>query len=681
MNAPSAAYEDPSQQRVALETIEISVFEDRVRTIDRCHVHLEAGVSELRIPGMASMLDLSTLRIEAKEAEVLGIDYHLVHQGWTHDLHSENELRLEQLRAKIAGAQALLKLMDSLEPGETAHRLAPDALWQTTDYVLEARAECQQRLETYRIELSDIEHQLKIPQHSTTSGVLLLRLEKASSGLCEIHIDSEVGWGTWRPRFSIYVSDRVPTLVLDVDVWHPLVDRIANATLRCVHSVPSEPLAPYVRQPWKIGTDPAYDERSQALYDEQGPTQGRANDSSLWGHDSDTAARGRGNDTAARGRGSDTTARGRADALTARGRADALTARGHADALTARGRADALTARGRADALTARGRADVPTARGRADALTARGRADVPTARGRADALTARGRADVPIARVRADVPIARGRADVPTARGRADALTARGRADALTARGRADALTAQRHTYNITTRAGSQKTGGGSISSHNRPSDPFPHNYQAPSIPQAVAIEPHPFRVCLGEQPIAARLYYICRPVADRFAHARVEIEPQDTNTWPGGSVPLFMDGHYRETLRFAPARQGQPWVFDLGSDPAISAQRWVYTSRRSEGVLTRDDIHLVEIKIELESHIDKTAQIIVEDQIPITTDPRLRLKLAHTAPQANLDTSSGTLRFSEELPPHSRKTLLVHYEIDAPRDYRLIQTLGGEV
>ena len=211
-------------------------------------------------------------------------------------------------------------------------------------------------------------------------------------------------------------------------------------------------------------------------------------------------------------------------------------------------------------------------------------------------------------------------------------------------------------------------------------PDSPFPKGVEPYRLARTT-VEPGAFRVPLGEIEARARVLHTLRPAVDRRAYARAEVEPQGPRTFPSGPVALFAGGVFRGQVELSDGGPEQPWSLDLGPQPGIVARREVQTELRVEGLLQREDVHVTTIAIEVHNGLDRVVDVIVEDQIPVAVDPRLRVRLVETTPHdADVEARTGRVRWRLSAEAGARIPLRLVYEVDAPHDYRLVQAIAEE-
>ncbi len=185
--------------------------------------------------------------------------------------------------------------------------------------------------------------------------------------------------------------------------------------------------------------------------------------------------------------------------------------------------------------------------------------------------------------------------------------------------------------------------------------------------------------RISLASTHYETTVQYLLRPALKDHAFARVTVVHDDPHPLLTGPAAIFVDDAYFGNTRLLTTPAGGKLVLDLGAETGIKSARRTKTTVRTEGLITKEDVHAVQITIEVESFLGRSVEIEVQDQIPISDDAKVKVRLLQTRPQCKLDDKTGVLTLTETIAPRSRLEIQINYEIETPRDYKLGQSLGG--
>ncbi len=186
--------------------------------------------------------------------------------------------------------------------------------------------------------------------------------------------------------------------------------------------------------------------------------------------------------------------------------------------------------------------------------------------------------------------------------------------------------------------------------------------------------------RFSAGSIVYPAKIEYLLRPAIKDHAFGRVTVTHAEDNPLLAGPASIFVaDAFFGKTrLETTPARG--KLELDLGAETAIKCARRSHTTVRTAGLINKDDIHVVEVIIEVENYLREVAELEIQDQVPVSADSKIKVKLLKTDPKdASLDDSTGILTFKVKVAPGGRLVVGLTYELEAPKDYRFTQMLGG--
>lgn len=187
------------------------------------------------------------------------------------------------------------------------------------------------------------------------------------------------------------------------------------------------------------------------------------------------------------------------------------------------------------------------------------------------------------------------------------------------------------------------------------------------------------PQRLPLGTTTYPAKIEYLLRPAIKDHAFGRVTVVHSSDQPLLGGPTALYLKDGFLGTTRIETTPAGGKLTLELGAETQIKCARRARTSMKTSGLINKDDLHLVEVEIEIESFLEQVAELEVQDQVPVTIDNKVKVKLLKTSPKdAQLDEQTGIVTFKVKVAPGSRVELSLAYEIEVPKDTRLIQALA---
>ncbi|MBK8011582.1 MAG: DUF4139 domain-containing protein [Deltaproteobacteria bacterium] len=186
--------------------------------------------------------------------------------------------------------------------------------------------------------------------------------------------------------------------------------------------------------------------------------------------------------------------------------------------------------------------------------------------------------------------------------------------------------------------------------------------------------------RLGLGSSSHPVAIEYLLRPALRSYAFRRATITHGDSAPLLAGPAGIFLDDVFFGETEIKTTERGGTLALDLGVEPAIKCARRTRTHVRTEGILKVEDVHVVEVTVEIENYLDASAPAELQDQIPLSSDPRVSVRLVRSTPADHVfDPVTGILTFRLELAASAHAEVKIVYEIQVPRDYQIEQSLGA--
>jgi len=171
------------------------------------------------------------------------------------------------------------------------------------------------------------------------------------------------------------------------------------------------------------------------------------------------------------------------------------------------------------------------------------------------------------------------------------------------------------------------------------------------------------PHTVLLGRQSHKAAFTLVAVPKYSPRAYLRAEAQLQGDAPLIPGAYSSLVDGVFSGRGDLERANPGEKITLDLGVDEGIRVER-KETNAFHEKTLTGRDRTTYTYEITLENTRTGTASIIVKDQIPVSRDEDIEVKLFGTSPEAKPD-PDGMLEWSLILGPREKRTVTFSFSV----------------
>lgn len=171
------------------------------------------------------------------------------------------------------------------------------------------------------------------------------------------------------------------------------------------------------------------------------------------------------------------------------------------------------------------------------------------------------------------------------------------------------------------------------------------------------------PETVLLARRLLTAGFTLVSVPRFREGAYLRAEVVLATDAPLVPGSYSSFVDGVYAGRGLLARTEPGQKTTIDLGIDEGIVIER-KETQAFHEKTITGRDRTTYAYEITVENTRSKNASLILRDQIPVSRDEDIEVKLIGTSPEIRPD-SDGFLTWELSLEPKQKRKVAFSYSI----------------
>lgn len=183
-------------------------------------------------------------------------------------------------------------------------------------------------------------------------------------------------------------------------------------------------------------------------------------------------------------------------------------------------------------------------------------------------------------------------------------------------------------------------------------------------ALPYTVPSDGKGHMVMLASIDLPATYRYVVTPKLDTEAFLQAQVADWSRlNLLPGASS-IFHDGAYVGQGRVDVRRARDTMDISLGRDPRILVTRKQTAERASRAGSRQQFAYTITARNTRPEAID----LVVVDQIPVSTDSRLRVEDLHHA-GAKLESDTGRLEWTLHLAPGEHRELPLSYTVVAPR------------
>ena len=169
----------------------------------------------------------------------------------------------------------------------------------------------------------------------------------------------------------------------------------------------------------------------------------------------------------------------------------------------------------------------------------------------------------------------------------------------------------------------------------------------------------------------VERKLYPALAPEAFLVA----EIRNPSSHVLPGGPASLWVGADPAGSARLGLMARGEHFALPLGLDRAIKPLRRVKLVSSQQGIFSKDDVGDYTVTTEVANPYRTPLSLRIVDQVPVTSDPHVEIKLLSSVPAAVVETVSGKLEWQLVIPPSSTTAVHFTYQLRRPKGWRMHQ------
>src|SRR5215217_132044 len=153
-------------------------------------------------------------------------------------------------------------------------------------------------------------------------------------------------------------------------------------------------------------------------------------------------------------------------------------------------------------------------------------------------------------------------------------------------------------------------------------------------------------------------------------------QLKSPSSSALPGGAANLFVGDQPVGTATLKVVVPGEPFTLPLGVDPAVRTARNVRLVQSTEGFISPDEINTYEVTLEIPNPYSFPLQTQVVDQLPVSGNSELEVRLVRADPEVQPVPNTGELRWRVVVPPGGKQTVTFEYSLRRPQHWRLEQS-----
>ncbi|MFZ5444135.1 MAG: DUF4139 domain-containing protein [Myxococcota bacterium] len=163
--------------------------------------------------------------------------------------------------------------------------------------------------------------------------------------------------------------------------------------------------------------------------------------------------------------------------------------------------------------------------------------------------------------------------------------------------------------------------------------------------------------------------------PALTQDAYLVAELKNPSQQVLPGGPAQLFVGADPAGTARLKLVSPGEAFTLPLGIDRALKPVRNVQMVEETKGLISKDEIGTYRVSIELTNPYRTPISVRVFDQVPLTDQKELETRLVDSKPAAIQDAKKGALEWRATIAPQQKQVFSFTYTVKRPKGWKLQQ------
>jgi uncharacterized protein (TIGR02231 family) len=186
------------------------------------------------------------------------------------------------------------------------------------------------------------------------------------------------------------------------------------------------------------------------------------------------------------------------------------------------------------------------------------------------------------------------------------------------------------------------------------------------------------PRKVTVATVPLKPEFSYITAPKLEAVCYRRAELKNDSAYSLLPGPLQLFEGDEYLGATQLEFVAPAQTFELALGADERMRVERKLVAREVDKAFIIGDRrrIHYA-FEIELENLRDSRQTIVVRDQIPVSRDEQIKVKLEGADPKPAEQSELNVLEWKIALDPGAKRKLRFDFNVEHPRSMDVIGLL----
>ena len=190
--------------------------------------------------------------------------------------------------------------------------------------------------------------------------------------------------------------------------------------------------------------------------------------------------------------------------------------------------------------------------------------------------------------------------------------------------------------------------------------------------LPYSIKSNNEQHMVLIRNINIPANYRYYAIPKLDQSAFLMAELANLSDYQLVPAQANIFFDGTYIGETYLNPSQMDDTITFSLGKDPNIIVKRTLMKKESKEKIVGSSKEKTMAYNIEIRNLKASEIEIVVLDQMPVTTNPEITIE-SENLDKGSLNAKSGTIEWILKIKPKNNENINFKYRVKHNKDLNL--------
>ena len=194
-------------------------------------------------------------------------------------------------------------------------------------------------------------------------------------------------------------------------------------------------------------------------------------------------------------------------------------------------------------------------------------------------------------------------------------------------------------------------------------------------NAPTSVSIQSRnePVRIPLETRTIPIETFYEATPSISSHAYLSAMVKNPSDKPILGGTTHIFIGNNYVGSGDIATTGPNGKLSLALGVDENIRLKHSIIPQQHSKGLITKEDITVYNVRIDVGNYKNKEISIRIFDQIPLSEQEDVHVKLLKSNLSLPIPNRHGIIYWDLKIPAQQTEGIEFSYEIKRPKNWTL--------